>query len=195
MVGSCFAFQLPEADAIGTVWVKEFIKDKFGDITNEYYLTNKSMFIGTYNSVSVSDGSLGAKLIFERDGDSFLAYIILFLNEQDKVKNGTSFDFDYEISVKRADGSQFTTEGYMPSGKDRIEFYDAFDLANALCASGDEIGIYIEDHSNALNNYVFKAKCGNFKDLYQREIILPYQEEKYQKAVQLLNKKRYEVCW
>ncbi len=35
MVGSCFAFQLPEADAIGTVWVKEFIKDKFGDITDE----------------------------------------------------------------------------------------------------------------------------------------------------------------
>ena len=55
MIGSCFAFQLPEADALGTVWVKEFFKDKFGDITDEYYLTNKSMFTGTYNSVSVTD--------------------------------------------------------------------------------------------------------------------------------------------
>ena len=31
LLGSCFAFHSPEADALGSVWTKEFYKDKFGD--------------------------------------------------------------------------------------------------------------------------------------------------------------------
>ncbi len=193
LVCSCFAFRSPEANALfGAVWVKEYYKDKFGDKTDQFYITNKSQFKGTYNSDSVSNGKMGANLIFEQDGESILAYVVLFLNGKDQLKNGTSSGNSYDISVKRVDGSQFSTYGYMAPGEDRIEIHVVEELASSLCDSGDEIGIYIEDQSNAINYYVFKAKCGNFKDLYQQEILLPYQEEQYQLANQLVNDERYD---
>ena len=80
LVISCFAFYTPDANALGAVWVKEFYKDKFGDQTDQYYLTNISQFKGTYNSDSVSDGELGANLLFERDDEVLLASITLFFN-------------------------------------------------------------------------------------------------------------------
>ena len=128
LVFSCVAFHPSEASALGTVWVKEFSKDKFGDTTDQYYLTNKAQFTGTYNSDSVSDESLGANLIFERDGDSLLTYIILYLNGRDKLKNGTTSDYSYDITVKRADGSLFDTWGSMPIGTDRIEIRNTIEL-------------------------------------------------------------------
>ena len=193
LVCSCFAFRSPEANALfGAVWVKEYYKDKFGDKTDQFYITNKSQFKGTYNSDSVSNGKMGANLIFKRDGESILAYVVLFFNGKDQLKNGTSSGNSYDISVKRVDGSQFSTYGYMAPGEDKIEIHVVKELASSLCDSGDEIGIYIEDQSNAINYYVFKAKCGNFKDLYQQEILLPYQEERYQLANQLVNDERYD---
>ena len=175
--------------------MKEFYKDKFGDKTNQYYLTNKSQFKGTYNSDSVSNGKLGANLIFERDGGELLAYITLFLKGKEQVKNGTSSGISYDISVKRSDGSQFSTLGGMSAGEDRIQISNTIDFANALITSTGEISIYIEDHYNATNNFLFKAKSGNFKDLYNQEVLIPYQEEKYQEAEKLLaDKKIYEAA-
>ena len=172
--------------------MKEFYKDKFGDKTNQYYLTNKSQFKGTYNSDSVSNGKLGANLIFERDGEELLAFVTLFLKGKEQVKNGTSSGVRYDVSVKRSDGSQFTTSGGMSAGEDRIQISDTIDFAKALIASTGEISIYIEDHYNATNNYLFKAKCGNFKELYNQEVLIPYQEEKYQEAEELLKNKQFD---
>lgn len=182
-------FYVPSADALGAVWVKEFYTDKFGDKTEQFYLTNKSQFKGTYNSDSVSKGKLGAKLIFERDGESLRAYIDLFLKGKDQVKNGTSSSFSYDISVKRSSGSQFTTSGKMAAGDDRIEISDTVDFSTSI-QSGD-IDIYVEDSNNANINYLFRVKSGNFNDLFNQEILTPYREEKYQEAEKMLEEKKY----
>ena len=192
LVFFCFAFHSLEASALGAVWVKEFYKDKFGDTTDEYYLTNKSQFKGTFNSDSVSDGELGANLIFERDGGFLRAYATLFFNGKDQLKNGASSSVYYAISVKRADGSVFDTAGSMVAGESRIQIDASIELARALRAYNGVVKIYIEDSYYANNNYLFTVECGNFDDLYNQEIFVPYQEEKYQEAEHLLEEKKYD---
>ena len=190
MVCSCFAFHSPDANALGAVWVKEFYKDKFGDKTEQYYLTNKSQFKGTYNSDSVTKGKLGANLIFERDGESLLAYVTLSLKGKDQVKNGTSANQNYDIAVKKPDGSEFTTSAVMQAGEDRMLVQDALEFMR-LITSGD-ISIYIEQKERKNSNYLFQVKRGNFEELFNQEIWIPYQEARYQKAEELLNKKQYD---
>ena len=145
LVTSCFTFHASDANALGVIWVKEFYKDKFGDPTEKYYLTNNTQFKGTYNNDTVSEGTLGASLIFERDGENLLAYVKLFLNGKEQVKNGVSSRDGYEVSVKRGDGSQFTTMGRMQAKEERIEIYNSLDLANALCADGGVVKVFIEE--------------------------------------------------
>ena len=192
MLCSCFAFHSPDANALGAIWVKEFYKDKFGDATDEYYLTNNSQFKGTYNTANVSDGELGANLIFERDGEMLLAYLTLFLNGKDQLKNGASSSDYYNISVKRADGSVFDTYGSMASGEKRIQIDASSELANALQASGGMVKIYLEDSYNENINYLFAVECGNFNGLYNQEILVPLLEEKYQEAEHLLEENKYD---
>ena len=191
---SCFTFHSSDANALGAVWVKEFYKDKFGDKTDEFYLTNKSLFKGTYNNDTVSDGKLGANLIFERDGESLRAYVILLLDGKNQVKNNASSDNKYEVSVKRVDGSQFESVGVMAEGEGRIEVYDSIELANALQNSGGLVKIYIEEFNQANNNYLFAAECGNFNELYSKEILIPFMEEKYQEAEELLRNKQFDAA-
>lgn len=192
LVTSCFTFHASDANALGVIWVKEFYKDKFGDPTEKYYLTNNTQFKGTYNNDTVSEGTLGASLIFERDGENLLAYVTLFLNGKEQVKNGASSRDGYEVSVKRGDGSQFTTMGRMQAKEERIEIYNSLDLANALCADGGVVKVFIEEKYNENINYLFTVECGNFDALYNQEILVPYQEEKYQEAEQFLGEKKYD---
>ena len=190
LMTSCFVFHSPDANALGAVWVKEFYKDKFGDTTDEYYLTNKAQFKGSYNSETVSNGKLGANLIFERVERDLLAYAILFV-DKDQVKNRSSSDIFYTVSVKRADGSQFDSPGVMPAGDDRIKIDAAVDLANALIASSGEISLYIEENNNTSNYFLFKARSGNFNDLFNLELPDPDLVDAYAKAEELLAQKKY----
>ena len=192
LMSSSFTFYSPAANALGAVWVKDYYKDKFGDKTDQCYLTNKSQFNGTYNSDSVSNGELGANLIFERDGEVLLAYLTLFLNGMDQLKNSASSNDYYDVSVKRADGSVFDTNGSMVAGENRIRIDASMELAQALRANNGVVKIYIEDSYYSNNNFLFTAECGNFDDLYNQEILVPYQEEKYQAADQLLEEKKYD---
>jgi len=192
LVSSCFAFRSPDANALGAVWVKEYYTDKFGDKTEQYYLTNKSQFKGTYNTNSVNNGKLGAKLVFEREEGSLFAYIELYLKETEQIKNAESNKKDYDVSIKRTDGTQFSTSGVLFKGESRIEIADTVDLANALAAGNGEVAFYIEEITNTNNNYLFKAKCGNFKEIYDKEILIPYQEEQYQLGEQLLADNEYD---
>ena len=180
------------ADALGEVWVKEYAKDKFGDLTDQYYLINKTPFKGTYNTETLSDGALGAQLIFQRDGGTLLAYILLFPDQTNQLKNGKDTRQNYTIAVKRTDGTQFETTGFLKSGGDRIEIESTVPLARALSAGSGEVAVYLEESGMAINNYLFRGGCGNFGELYEQEIVLPYYEERYQEAEQLLQDGDYD---
>ncbi len=53
---SSFAFRMSAAEASRDEWVKEYYKDKFGDVTDEFYLVNSSRFKGTNNNETISNG-------------------------------------------------------------------------------------------------------------------------------------------
>ena len=191
LMTSCFVFRSPEANALGAVWVKEYYTDKFGDKTDQFYITNKSQFKGTYNSDSDNEVKLGAKLIFERDGDELFAYLSLFLDRKNELRFAT-FSHNYDISVKRADGSVFDTTGVIDANENRLQITDSTELADALQVYDGTVKIYIEDSSNSNNNYLFVIDCGNFKALYEKEILIPYQEEKNQAEEHLQEEKKLD---
>ena len=175
----------PCADASGPVWKKEYIKDVFGDPLDEYVLTNSDDLIGTYNNSQVNDGYLRADMFFQRDGDRLRAYIKLYEDGVDQVKNGSDLDISYNVAVKCPDGSKYAGDAEFRSTADRIELNQAMTLANALCATAGEVMVYLEESDNALNNYLFKVPCGNFYYLFEEHIINTYLEEQYQYAIKL----------
>lgn len=194
LVTSCFAFCTPDANALGALWVKEFYKDKFGDKTEQFYITNKSQFKGTYNSDSANDVKLGAKLIFERDGDELLAYLKLFLNGKDEL-HFEAWSENIDISVKRADESVFDTTGIINANENRLQIADSIELADALRVAGAKVKMYLEDSSYRNNSFLFVIDCDNFKTLFEKEILIPYQEEKYQLVDHLLDEKMYDEAY
>ena len=185
LIFSVFSICDPCADASGPVWKKEFVKDVFGDPLEEYMLTNSESLIGTYNSVQVNDGYLTADMFFQRDGGTLNAYIKLYENGVDQVKNGSDSDIRYDVTVKCPDGSKYTGDAVLRSTSDRIELNQTMTLANALCATAGEVMVYLEDTVNPLNNYLFNAPCGNFFFLFETHIINAYLEEQYQYAIKL----------
>ena len=192
LITTCFAFHSPDANALGAVWVKEYYTDKFGDKTEQFYITNKSQFKGTYNSGTGSKGKIGADLIFERDGEKLLAIVTLFIKGKDQVVNSSSAVQYYDIAVKKPDGNEFATSAEMQAGEGRMIIKDALEFMRVM-ASGD-ISIYIEEKGNQNSNYLFHTKKGNFEELFAQEIWLPYQEMRYQKAEELLNSKQFDAA-
>ena len=182
---SAFSLYDPQADASGPVWKKEFIKDVFGDPLDEYVLTNSDDLTGTYNNVQINDGYLVADMFFQRDGGMLDSYIMLYENGTDQVKNGSGSNIEYKVTVKCPDGSKYSDSAVLRNSSDRIELTRTMDLANALCATEGEVMIYLEEAENSLNNYLFKAPCGNFFFLFETHIINAYLEEQYQNAVKL----------
>ena len=75
-----FIFLLPillfntgtSAYALGPVWVKEFSRDVFGDPTDEWYITNKNSFSGTFNSAAAENAPLSADIRIGLKGISIL---------------------------------------------------------------------------------------------------------------------------
>ncbi len=174
------------------VWEKVYITDAFGDQTEEYYLMNSKHFSGSYNSASVNKGKIKADLAIQQNEGVIEAYIIIYVNKKDQLKNENTSNIHYNITIKKTDGDTFDTYGTLESNSDRIRVDASVDLAEALCAEDGEVGIYIEEDEKNLNNYLFEASCGNFGQLYEQEIYIPYMEYYYQQAESLLQEKRFD---
>ena len=79
---SLFILHPLTADASNGIWIKEYYRDKFGDPTEKYYITNENRFEGSFNSESIEDGELEASIVADIDG----VYIVLY-EEGKRVKS------------------------------------------------------------------------------------------------------------
>ena len=187
------SFQNAPVYALGkSAWEKEYITDAFGDPTEEYCLTNCKVFNGTYNSASISKGKLSVDLFVQREGYGVQAFVVLFIDGKDQLKNGTNSQVDYAITIKGTDGKKTNTIGTVLRNTDRIEIYNPVSLADALSSGKGQVSVYIEENGQTLNNFLFEADCGNFGKLYEQEILVPIKNDYYSYAESLLQLKRYD---
>ena len=178
---SGFAFRMSAAEASGDEWGKEYYKDKFGDVTDEFYLVNSSRFKGIYNNETISNGMLEAEIRVDFDG----LYILLYGADKNIIKNPSSLNVPYVIDYKDSSGV-YATSGVMYGGDDRIKVDNTGSSSASEVLSGNgEVSFYLEEQDHPGNNYLFKVNCGNFAELYDAEIVTQLKENDYQTAVWL----------
>ena len=172
------------AYAAKKLWTTEYYKDKFGDATDEWYITNSAAISGTFNNATVNKGNMNAEILVDEGG----VYIKLFEDGKTPVKNATLLPEGYIVSLKTAEGQTLDFEGVMYGEDDRIHVLDAADLVTALCG-GDEIKIYVEKYLESTTNYLFSVKGSNFAA--QLDSI---KEVYYQNALTIAKSGRYEAA-
>ena len=145
-----------------TVWELRYYVDEFDQPTNDWYVTNKSYFVGKFSNSATTGSTLYARVLVDADSFAFMLY------EYGKyqVKNSYSRSNSYTIKMKDTSGTQYTLSGYIPSNGDRL-FVDSSDektVINALKKSG-EVHFVIYDSDRTVEQYKFSVKTSNFSQL------------------------------
>ena len=154
---SLFILHPLTADASNGIWIKEYYRDKFGDPTEKYYITNENRFEGSFNSESIEDGELEASIVADIDG----VYIVLY-EEGKRVKSPGK----YNIDIKITSGEVYSFIGFLnESNQIVLEDPDSTIILIDALSSSDIVSFYIE-HEETQNNYVFKVKSDNCNNCF-----------------------------
>ncbi len=183
-------------------WEQAFYLDPFNDPTDERYIGTGARLTGTYSSASVTDGKLEAELAVDAEKIS----VALYEGGKDRVKNGLHSAIAFPVTVKRADGTTFTAEGFMPSGGDSVIIEEAQAerilaagetaapgnfISAALCQADGEVSFYLTRSDLPASSYLFRVKCANFAQLYDAEIAQPMLSSLYARAEELYTGQDY----
>lgn len=145
-----------------SVWEMCYYVDDFDQPTDEWYVANKSYFVGKFSNSATTDSTLYAVMLVDADSVAF------FLYEYGKylVKNSYSRSNSYTIKMKDTAGKQYTLSGYIPSNGDRliVDNSDEKTVLNALKKSG-EVHFVIYDSDRTVEEYKFSVKTSNFSQL------------------------------
>lgn len=147
------------------VWQCSDYVDEFEQPTGEKFVTNIELIRGKFSNSATTDSMVEAQLLADK---TYGISIILWEYGTHQVKNVFTYDDEYDITIRYADGSKESLKGAVyGGGGDRIMITgnNAEILLNAL--SGDsEFALYIADSSNAANSYLLKLDPSNFAELY-----------------------------
>ena len=122
-VSLCFALCInsASADALkSSNWEKAFYLDPFQDPTDEYFIGTSRHLTGTFNSETVTDGTLEAEI--RVDAEKICIY--LYENGKEKVKNGGYQAIAFPTMIKAANGTVSQFYGEMDSGADCIVIWE-----------------------------------------------------------------------
>lgn len=147
------------------VWQLGDYVDEFEQPNGEKFITNIELIRGKFSNSATTDSMFEAQLLADK---TYGISIILWEYGKYQVKNVYTYDDEYDITIRYADGSKESLKGAVyGGGGDRLMITgnNAEILLNAL--SGDsEFALYIVDSSNAANSYLLKLNPSNFAELY-----------------------------
>ena len=147
------------------VWQLGDYVDEFEQPNGEKFVTNIELIRGKFSNGATTDSMVEAQLLADK---TYGISIILWEYGKYQVKNVYTYDDEYDITIRYADGSKESLKGVVyGGGGDRLMITgnNAEILLNAL--SGDsEFALYIVDSSNAANSYLLKLNPSNFAELY-----------------------------
>ena len=142
-------------------WKISYYVDEFNNYTDEAYITNPDMFVGTFSNSATTNSKLYAKILIDSDDIS----IKLWEYGSNEVNAFTSTSYD--ITVLDDSGTKHYLSGTMYKGGERIR------LSNIklidLLKNNTQLKIYIQENNSygVDSTYLFSVDCNGFNSVYQ----------------------------
>ena len=154
------------AEEGSSLWELGYYVDEFNQPTEDGYVCNSTVFIGTFNNSATTNSLLYVNILVDKDDIS----IFLYEYGSNQVKNNSSsYNDEYNIKMRTADGTDYSFTGTMYCGDDRIFIDQAHvsEVISALSQEGNTVtSFYIEDAERPVTNYLFSVISNNFAEQY-----------------------------
>lgn len=142
------------------MWEIAYYVDEFRMPTDEAYIRNAEMIVGTFSNSATTNSELLVRFIVDADS---LA-IILYEYGSSQVKNSySSKSQDYDVTMMDANGKKHFLTGYIFSDSDRIYFLSGDEeiVLNALKENGT-IRFAITESDRKTNSYIFAIEDSSY---------------------------------
>ena len=154
-----------EAGTAEGIWEVNYYVDDFNQPTDEWYIANKTSFLGTFSNSATTDSTLTVDMLVDCEN-----YVAFFLYEygRNTVKNSSQNYVDnYDITMRTADGTDHNLTGTLYCGGDRIIIDDAYvnTVLEALKTDGN-VMFRVVKSDRTVESYLFTVIPSNFDSLY-----------------------------
>lgn len=160
-------YRLANINNLG-MWSIHHPVNKFGESTNNRYITNTRLTHGTFSNSETKDSKLNVKFLIS---DSSNISIQLFENAGNMPLKAWS-DHSYIVFVQDNDGNSYKITAVNKS--DRLEFNKnaSIQLHNTLLKGGN-VKIKIHEYYNSGNNYQFSIQKADWYENAYRNLTIP----------------------
>lgn len=149
-------------------WVIDYYVDNFQQPTEESFIANRTgPFVGTFSNSATQNSLLHVLVIVDANDVSFALYEY---GGDNRVKNSSSrYNDAYNVTMRLADGTEYSMSGTMYCGGDRVYVDDAYydTVIEAFNQPDTNVAFYIEKADRTVTNYLFTVETSNFSELYQ----------------------------
>jgi hypothetical protein len=152
----------------GSLWEKSYFVDEFKQPTEEAYVYNNTLVVGTFSNSATTNSMVTATILIDAENMA----IMLYEYGRSAVKNSsTRYDEAYDIKMKTADGTTIDMAGAIWTGGDRIVIDETYrsDIIEALSALpvGDVafVSFYIVRSDSPTTTYLLPVPMSNFGDV------------------------------
>ncbi len=142
------------------VWKSSFYVDEFNNPTNEAYMRNADVFVGTFSNSATTNSKLYALILIDAED---IAIKLWEYGSHEVNAYSTTY---YDITLLDDNGNKHYTNGTMYKNGDRIHFEDWTFVS--LLQQNQKLKLYIvEDSKYGYNStYLFEVENGNFNTAY-----------------------------
>ncbi len=149
-------------------WVIDHYVDNFQQPTEKSFIANRTgPFVGKFSNSATQDSLLHVLVVVDIDDVSFALYEY---GGDNRVKNSSSrYNDAYNVTMRLADGTEYSMSGTMYCGGDRVYVDDAYydTVIEAFNQPDTNVAFYIEEADRTVTNYLFTVETSNFSELYQ----------------------------
>lgn len=165
-----------DVDAITGLWATSYYADEFNEPTDEWMISNKENFTGTFSNSAATDAELQVKFVVD-DAQFFSdqkGNITIFLYEYGNrlVKNSSSiYTVQYKITMRTGEGVDHSLEGGMLRSGDRIFILPEYmPLVLEEMQKDQTLSFFLRDDNLVTSTYLFSFETSNFAKEYQAKI-------------------------
>lgn len=158
-----FTINVAAKDSEDNKWKVVNYVDKYGNSTEDQYITNEYYIWGTFSNSAATDSELKVQLGIDKE----YAYIVLYEYGDNIVKNYYSKDKIYSLAVLDSEGEEHTLNCRMYSEGNRL-YIDNKDELCRILEYGGETSFYIKE-KDGMSEYKFTINLPeDFSDMYSK---------------------------
>ena len=149
-------------DSIESKWAWNYYVDyKFGDLTDEWYVTPRDYIKGTFSNSATTNSDLQVEILYDCNND-----IAIFLYEygdlDNQVKNNSSkYSDSYEVTIKNNAGKTIEVTGKIYAGGDRL-FLSNVSQVLSMMKSSTVMRFFIQEEDSPTTQYRFDVDLTDF---------------------------------